>query len=191
MYKTLKAKIKGVSPLMVRNGQMTDPLNDWAKKLKVVSKKRVKTEADYQKMSELEWWASHYPDEKGRSCIPGEVLESMLIAAGKKFKKGPACKAGIIVDGLFPIIYSGPQTIEGLAREQKFWDRRRAKVGVSGVMRTRPIFHEWALEFEVMYHPDLLDLDEVEDIIEKAGQEACLCDYRPKYGRFEVESIAA
>ena len=57
----------------------------------------------------------------------------------------------------------------------------------STVMRTRPIFREWELEFTVHFMPDIVDEHSLDEAVEIAGKLIGLSDYRPKYGRFEVQ----
>ena len=63
------------------------------------------------------------------------------------------------------------------------------KVGQSKVVRTRPMFREWALEFTWAYMPDQFDEDTLVNIAETTGRLVGLCDWRPRYGKFSVERI--
>lgn len=179
-------RIRGLSPTMLNNGRMADPLDEYAKKLKVISHKRVKTDADYEEMAKVEWYGSLYVDEAGAPCWPGENIEAMLIAAAKKKRLGVQAKAGILSDGNWPIIHKGPSTADELWTLPEYRDRRKARVKQASVMRTRPIFRVWELEFTVAFQPDLLNEAEVDEIVAIAGEQIGLSDFRPKFGRFEV-----
>ena len=56
------------------------------------------------------------------------------------------------------------------------------------IMRTRPIFPEWTLDFTLAYADDVISKDEVERALSDAGRLVGLCDWRPKFGRFQVVS---
>lgn len=56
-------------------------------------------------------------------------------------------------------------------------------------MRCRPKFNEWACEFTVAYNEDVLNIEEVKKAIQDAGQLIGVCDYRPRYGKFQAEVI--
>lgn len=185
MYEQMEVRIKGIAPLIVHNGHLANPLNPIVKKMKEVSKKRNKTDEDLERLAELEHFGGLYLDEKERPIIPGEVIESLLIAGAKKHKMGPKAKSGIICEGLFPILYDGPKTPEGLFRDKNFVDSRLVKVGQARVLRTRPIFKDWACEFIVNFLPSQLNERDIELFIDTAGIEVGLCDYRPRFGRFE------
>lgn len=186
MYTTVDFSIQGISGLMLHNGQLADPLNDFAKKLKEVSGKRKKTDADHAEMARIEWHGGLYLDEKKRPCIPGENIEALLVAAGKKQRLGEMFKAGVLSDGTWMIEHDGPKTIEALWEDKRFRDRRGVSVGTATIMRTRPIFRNWKLNFSIQFLPELLNESQIRDAVVTAGRIIGLGDFKPKFGRFEV-----
>ena len=80
--------------------------------------------------------------------------------------------------------------IDELAEDPKFRDQRMVKIQTSKVLRTRPIFPNWELTFEVMYLPDVVDESDIDEAINTAGYIIGLAEYRPEYGRFEVTSTS-
>jgi hypothetical protein len=187
----LRFKLTGVSPLIMHNGRLADPLDYYTKKIGEVSKKRKKTEADHEQMAKLEWLGSLYlSDEK--PCIPSHVIEAVLIGKGgaaRKMRMGKQAMAGLIVEKDAILEYDGPQDLEELYKDERF--RLRAKVNIQGasVIRTRPIFHPWSAEIEVLYLPELIDKDTIIQWAEIAGAESGLMDWRPKFGRFTAELL--
>lgn len=142
-------------------------------------------------MARLEFLYSLYL-EKGKPCVPGVVLEGALTGRGgaaRKMKKGKQAAAGLFVLDNFPLEYDGPTDPKELWKDQRFRFRVACKVQQSKVMRTRPIFDEWAANVQVSFNPDLVDEREIFQWMELAGREVGLMDWRPKYGRFEVEEI--
>lgn len=182
---TLKFRIKGVSALLSHNGQLANPLNEFSKKIKQISSKRSKTEADFEEMARLEWHGGLYLMD-GKPCIPGEVLEATLISAARKNKRGKQAQAGILCPGNYPITYDGPTDLDTMWADPRFRLTVGARVQKSRIMRTRPIFREWSAEIEVMYDPAMLNKSEVESIVRIAGEDIGLMDWRPKFGRFVV-----
>jgi len=65
-------------------------------------------------------------------------------------------------------------------------DVRGVKVGQARVMRTRPRFNSWAATFSVHWAEDQITIEQLRTAIDDAGRQVGLCDYRPKFGRFEV-----
>ncbi|MCM8736011.1 hypothetical protein M5E06_17905 [Azospirillum sp. A1-3] len=184
-YETLKFKITGVSPLLMHNGQLADPLNSFAKSIAEISSKRKKTDADHIEMGRREFYGSLYMSG-GRPCIPGEMLEAVMIAGAKKEKRGPQAKAGLLVDGNATLLYDGPTTAEELWADERFRLRVPVKVGMAKVMRTRPRFDGWSADIEVKFLPSMLNAREVKSFLQAAGEQVGIGDWRPRFGRFEV-----
>lgn len=188
MYESIEIEIKGMTPLLMHNGQLANPLNKWAIALKKISGKTKKTDEDYREMARIEWYGGLYVHD-GKVCIPGELIESMLVAAAKKNKKGKLFTAGVVCDGHWPLIYDGPKDIDKLWKDENFRDARLVKIKMARIVRTRPHFVPWGLKFTVSFLPSVLNRADVEEAIQIAGQIIGLCDHRPKFGRFEVVSI--
>ena len=193
MYEALKFRIRGVVPTIMHNGQTSDPLNFYAKEMKKLTSKRNKTDYIHLQLAKLEWFAALYVDDKGRPAWPGENIESMIIAAAKKTKNGQQAKAGLFVYGNFPLLYEGPKSAERLwdhkaVEKNPFVSRVSVVVNRNRVMRTRPIFIDWQLDFIVHYLPTVLTEEQIIEFINTAGIVVGLSDWRPKYGRFTVLS---
>lgn len=60
MYQSLSFQITGVSPLLMHNGRLADPLDPLVKDIKKLSCKRPKTEADLERITKLEFLGSLY-----------------------------------------------------------------------------------------------------------------------------------
>jgi hypothetical protein len=186
MYQTIDFSIRGMAPLLVHNGQLADPLNPIAIRMREISGKRKKTDTDHIELGRLEFLGGLYLDD-GKPCIPGINIEAMLTDAGRKLRMGDAIKAGVISDGNWPIIYDGPKNPDKMWEAGKFHDRRGVKLnGKVTVIRTRPIFHSWALDFSVSFLPDVINKKQVVDLVSLAGQRVGLGDFVPRYGRFEM-----
>lgn len=184
--KTTTIKIKGLTPLLMHNGQLADPLNEHTLALAKLTKKRQKTIEDHKAVSECEWYGSLYLNERGRPCLPGEVLEAALAEGARRFKLGKVAKGGLVVADSAELQYDGPKTADGLWKHGGFLKRAGVKVTQSRVIRSRPIFADWSCEFDVCWDPQLVkDEDQVIEIAESAGLTG-VGDWRPKYGRFEV-----
>ena len=50
-------------------------------------------------------------------------------------------------------------------------------------------FLEWATEVQVAVNTDVLDVREVQKSIEDSGKLIGVCEYRPRFGRFEVSYV--
>ena len=203
MYQQKTYRIKGLTPTMLHSGQLANPLSPIAKEIKRFTSKKKKTDEDLGTVSKLEWLGCFYFEKEGafdvkgndvkitasygRPNWPAANIERMLQDAAAKNKLGKQFKAGVTILDDAPIIYDGPSTIDELFGQQRFSSTVPAKVQRSTVMRTRPIFREWELEFTVHFMPDIVDEHSLDEAVEIAGKLIGLSDYRPKYGRFEVQ----
>lgn len=188
MIEKLDFQIRGVAPLLMHNGQLADPANEWTRAIKEVSGKRKKTDADYEEMARLEWMGSLYLSN-GRICIPSYVLEGCLIGKGgaaRKQRMGKQAAAGMYVTTDAPLEYEGPREAAELWKLPAFRFRIPVRVGQARVVRTRPMFTEWAAGVQIEVDTELVNADDVRLWMHIAGREVGLMDWRPKCGRFEV-----
>jgi hypothetical protein len=184
-YKKLKFKITGVAPVLFHNGQLSDPMNPHAKSIAALTGKRKKVEADHAEIARREYIGGLYL-MNGEPCIPAEMIEAALIKGAMKEKKGPAAKAGIIVEDNAPLEYKGPRKPDDLWKDEAFRLRVSAKVGTSRVMRTRPRFEGWSASITVTYLPDLINETDIRAFLVTAGEQIGIGDWRPRFGRFVV-----
>lgn len=191
---TVQICFQGVSPLLCHNGQTADPRNTYAKAMKLVSSKRKKTDADYDEMARLEWLAGLYRI-KDDLVIPDYVIESVMIKGAMKSKRGPQAKCGMFFTEHASLKFAGKpdvindETLAEMFASGDFTHTIGVKVGMSKVMRTRPIFRNWSLTALCQFDPDVLNQRDIEEIASDAGKLVGLGDWRPKHGRFEAEVV--
>lgn len=183
--KNLKVTWKGTSPLIMHSCQCVNPLHPISKELKRFTSKRTKTEEDLIKISDLEWEAGAYWKEGLGLYIPAENVEATLINGGKAFRKGTDFQKYVSVTDLYiPLDYGENLTKEQLIADYNYRDTRPMTVQRAKVMRTRPRFDTWKITFNMIYDETKLDLDQIIQALEYAGNYVGLCDSRPKYGKF-------
>ena len=188
-FQTLRVKITGECPLLVHNGQLCNPLNEWSKKIKQVTSKRKKTDADHAEIARLEWFGGLYLHD-GKPCIPGEVIEGVIVNGAKKNKMGPRAKGGIFCEGNWLLSNGGANLsdLDALCADANYRLIVPAKVGASGkVMRCCPQFKVWSLDsVEIKYDPSVVNEVDVMDCLNNADG---VGDWRPKFGRFSAVKI--
>jgi len=183
MYKVYRARIIGIAPLIMHNGQTANPLNKFAKAMKEVSGKRKKTEADFLELARIEYAAGLYMGPDG-PVIPSHMIEANIVAGARKSKAGKLVQAGVIVDRNSSLIYDGPRTVDALFADERFRLSVPVRIGQQKVVRTRPIFNEWSAEIEVKYLDDVVGERDIVAAIRNAGAFGGLGDWRPRYGRY-------
>jgi hypothetical protein len=186
----IKLKITGTRPLLMHSDTLADPLNPKTKIHKSLTVKGKKTDEDHEAIAKSEWMSSLYLDESG-PVIPGANIHAALIAGGKLSKLGAQLKRSTeVIRDVYRLDYTGPRDIESLW-EKGFFDARTVKNPGSStrIVRYRPMFREWSCEAEIAFDPGVINQDQVVKCMEMAGQYCGIGDYRPKFGRFNVEAI--
>lgn len=194
MYRTLKFRLTGDAPLIPHNGQAQDRKLDINKRRTKLQSNRSKSEKDYDEIEKLDFLVSLYLDKNGEPCIPGENIEGTLFgksgaASSTKGITRKAAAASIFSIGNFPLIYEGTRDPKELQKLEDFNFRCKAiRSGISNFI-VRPIFREWESVVEVQYNDDMVDADMIVELMEYAGENVGLMDWRPKFGRFSVELL--
>jgi len=196
---TVKVRLDSIQPMLMHSNQTCNPLNKFAKAMKAITGKRKKTDEDYEALSKIEWEAGLYFDEKIGPFVPSINVEGLLRDAAKKLKKGTDVKQSVRVFPLeIPLGYNGPRDMAGLKQiafsgekvnGEDFFDSRGVGVNQSTVMRTRPRFNKWWLEFDIIADDAIFNMDDIIHILAIAGSKIGLSDYRPRYGTFEFSII--
>ena len=166
MYSPLTVMIEGTAMQLMHNGLLKNPLDPWAKQIRVFSKKRSKTDEDHVAMMEAEYKGSLYLFDENRSLEahpyngkhpfwPHDNIHACIKTAAKAKKLGKIVDTAMVVrppGGR--LIYSGPIDRNGL------WDAgdpfQLVKPTRRGIMCCRPCFCEWAIEFCVQLYETVL-----------------------------------
>lgn len=178
----------GTHALLMHSERGLDPLDPLVKQMKALSAQRKKTEDILQQMARIEYELSCYYDAKIGPYIPALVIEAALFEAAKLQKLGKVGKRAIsVIEAKVPLEYAGPRDLKKLIETPEFRDVRGVRVGTAKVMRCRPKFNEWSITFNLAYDAEQLNHDVVISIARDAGSKIGLCDFRPRFGRFDVE----
>jgi hypothetical protein len=183
-------EIEGIAPLLMHSARLADPLDEATKALAKVTGKRKKTDDDHAEVSRLEFLGSLYVSQEFGPFIPGQNLEACLFKGATRTKLGTALKSALLIpQNVNPLIYVGPRDPGELWKSETFVHRASVKVGTSRVIRTRPVFPTWQVVFEGELDTEVVDQGQFENIAETAGRLVGLGDWRPRFGRFKVNSI--
>jgi len=129
-----------------------------------------------------------YKDPEGNIAIPSVNIKACIREAGRNYKVSgrrttfaALIRAGIDIKPFpyVPLIHNGWQV-----------DIRPVVVQRSRILRARPRFDTWALEFEIINNdPTIIHADTLRRIIEDAGKYYGLGDFRPEYGLFQLNKF--
>lgn len=184
---TIGFRFVGIAPLLMHNGALANPLNPLVKEMKAITGLRKKTDEHHLELQRLEFRASLYLDAKGRVIVPSSNIEGTLVEGAKKAKLGKAFKSAVMVADDAVLNYGAQLTIDELwTRAEEFADVRAVIVNNSRVMRTRPIFRDWSIEFTADFDDEQINGEQLVKAAGDAGRMVGLLDFRPKFGRFDV-----
>lgn len=187
-YNFYRATLAGIAPLILHNGRLSNPLDDYAKAIGAITGKRKKTEADHEKIAQLEWRGGLYTDGNGNLIIPGRVLEALVHSGAKVSKEGKQALSGIFVESDGTLDYKGRgKSIDEMMEDPFFRITVPVRVKANKVQRTRVILHDWTVTFDVSASTDVIrNGDVLKKWLQDAGSFSGLCEWRPRYGRFVV-----
>lgn len=188
-WQTLKYRLTSDAPLIQHSGRTANPLDPWAKRLKQISSKRAKTDADYEEMAHVEFLAALYLDENG-PILPPAVIDAVVVAGAKKSKEGQLARSGVFCLKPARLEYDGPRTADALWQDENFRFSALVRVGTARVARMRPIFREWSAVIELSIEDSVVNPSRIDDWLRVAGTQVGLCDWRPTFGRFSAERLS-
>lgn len=182
-WQTIVYRLTSDCPMLMHNGQTADPLNHWSKSMKQVSGKRKKTDADYEELARLEFFAALYMGSNG-PIIPLANIDSMIVNAAKKLREGQMAKSGVFCLTDAPLEYDGPREPQTLWNAETFRHVAIVRVSMARVARTRPVFKEWAANVTLNIEDSIVNAAQVDAWMNIAGTQIGLGDWRPQHGRF-------
>jgi len=197
--KELGFKLVGMTPLLMHDNKMANPLNAYTQYMKPLTAKRNKTDQDHMEIARIEWEAGLYLHD-GEVAMPAENLEACFLRAAKRTKNGQKYQSGAMIsEDWFPLDYKGKKikvkqngnipNVELDPFYESFKHQGMVKIGTQQVLRTRPVFHDWSLVIMIIIDEQVFDERTMTSIIEDAGRFVGLCEKRPRLGRFTVEKI--
>lgn len=195
---TLTVKLTGLGPLLMHNGQLANPLSQATREIAKHSKKRNKTESDLYYLARLEWEGGLYLRD-GEVVLPVECLYKSFLEGARKSKNGKQFEAGVQVIDDAPLDYAGQKILangNGKFPDEsldKFFEEHSyvTMVGIQRrkVLRCRPRFTKWSSTVKLIYNSEIVGEDLIVQAIQDAGLLVGIGDYRPRYGRFQVEVV--
>jgi len=135
---------------------------------------------DYSQKYEL----AKYLTEDGRLCQPADHFIGCMKKAAVNYKiKGKRGKT--FKDLVSAAVFIEPNKIIHKIQDC-VKDRQWVRIQRAAVVRERPRFDSWELDFNISVVDDQLPPEMLKEILAHGGLSVGIGDYRPRYGRFEV-----
>ena len=171
---TYKVKIKGTRPLLMNScrGMIEDKMRTPTRGKKEISFK--------EKAEEV-----LYIDENGNPIVPAFCVLSCLRKSATNFKV-PGRGKKTFKDFIYSGIEIEPEDIPVVSDDDWEVDLKPVVIGRARIIKARPKFKEWELEFQVKIIDPIVTPTYFKEILTDAGKYNGLLDFRPLYGLFEV-----
>lgn len=181
----IKVKIQGRTPLLVH------AFNDAAAEA-ATNGTRLTTQKDYGTPREQCEAVLYRSANTREPIIPQPNLLRCVIDAGK-FHKAGRSKVTTQKSSLIPAAVSLDE-VEYPILHKDDWkvDTRAVRIPATGgrILRHRPCFDDWALEFEIELDEEMMTEKTLRSIVDDAGRKIGLGDFRPDtkgpFGKFDV-----
>jgi hypothetical protein len=199
----LKLKITGITPILMHNNRLANPLDAYSQAISSKSGKRKKTIEDIWELARIEWEGGLYLYD-GEIKLPMRVVNKCFERGSTKQKNGTLWKSGCFIESDYCAMkYKGEHIKVAESTEipnpdlDKFFHKNMfqamVKVGQSTILRTRPLFSEWSFEVTILFDPSIINKETAVLAAKDAGRLVGLCDWRiekgGRYGQFDVEVI--
>jgi hypothetical protein len=131
-----------------------------------------------------------YRNDDKELCIPGEYLRQSLIGAAK-FRQDPRSPRKSAQDLIKAGVVSLTQLASLGVTEWDYEHRCRVQVQRNGITRVRPAMRAgWSASFLFQVNlPEYVSREFLLGLLTDAGRLIGIGDFRPTYGRFQVESF--
>lgn len=199
--KTLTTTWTGIRPMVMHNGLLADPTNPYTRRIKEICSKGSKklTDADYEERDALEWLGGLYfkgygetmtPTGKAEIYMPSDNIERCIQLGAQKSRIGKDVAAAVFCsDSEVPVEFEGPKDLTKLQSDSRFILRKGVKVTTSRIIRIRPMLPTgWRLTFQLEFDESIINEKNLIKAMCDAGSLIGLGDWRPKFGRFTVET---
>jgi hypothetical protein len=182
---------------MMQNGDLANPRNKFARRMKELMAEKRKPKADKDAIQDIlcdvEWEGGLYWNEELGPYLPAEMIRACLIQGAKLSKGGASVKRTCFVMTDAKLEYKGPRDIDSLRADPAFRDERMCVVAGKRVLKTRPVFRDWCATVTVSYMPgNVVDEKDIIKYMTDAGLFIGIGTARSLgFGRFDASPVTA
>jgi len=190
---SIKFVLAGTAPFVMHSPIGADPLDPRTIAHKKLTSVRKKTDENHRQIARSEYGLAFYDfDPKVGPVIPGRNIHKAIMEGGTASKNGKLLKeAMMVMEKDVQMQYKGPKDIDGLwamPNDHVHKCPMRMKTG-STVIRYRPMFPGWKVEFELAFDDTRISREDVIAAVHFAGRFKGLGTSRPEFGRFTVKEL--
>jgi len=182
---TIKLTLVGRRPLI---------MNEWSEKAKTQIRDKQAKKANKKKNARKpkeEYESAKIKNGKGKLSIKAIWIKSAIVGSARFVDDLPmtVLRGAVFVrgddDGLIQLRYKKEEMVEDTVR--------LSGMGRSADLRYRPYIYDWEADVEIDFDGDVLSLEQVVNLVKKAGFSNGLGENRPErsgndYGTFDVKA---
>ena len=195
--KNLKCNVVGNNEIRMNNPQSADSLNKYAKAMKEINSihHTKKTDADKEKLENISIESKLYFNKELGVWIPSTWVMAGL--GGVSFKLVGIGKK-VIREGVFmnqdklKLNYTGMKTvkkIEDVVLNPDFKAVEFHKIGTAKIAKGTPKFDNWSFDIDLDFDEEVITETEIVACIKMMVTRKGFGDFRPTYGRGQVEDL--
>ena len=179
-------------PIMFHNDRLADPRDHYAQELSRLNEAKKRKGADKLKildeMAFVEWQGGMYFDDKLGPYVKSETVKASAIGAAKLFRHGTLLAQTLhVAEPRIKLKFKGPDGWDDLVKVwEDYSDRRSVNVSGKRIIRTRPCFSDWQIDFTFVFDDEALKDDYVEKYATLAGVAGISEGRKIGFGKFDI-----
>ena len=190
--------------MLQHNGRLADQTDPIVRKIKAITAKGSKnmTDDDYDRRDQLEWEGGIYWADGVGIVIPSQNIERCLQMGAQKDRKGKQFASAVLCSDMeYPVEHTALTEAYGKSPDmgkvynvkigdiRRFVNRSGSVIKGSRLFRVRPMIPTgWTVKFTLEYDEGIINAADIKSALANAGALIGLSDWRPKFGRFIIES---
>jgi hypothetical protein len=144
--------------------------------------KAKRTDEQYDIQKDVE--RALYKDDEIGCFVPNSWIEACLRETAKTFKA--ARGKGTLKKIVLASVFIEPERIALNKKTYDEMDIRPVVIMKNRIVRGRPRFNHWNLQFTLTYDENRIDYQTLRQLVGEAGVINGIGDYRPRFGRFHI-----
>lgn len=192
MMRTVSAQFKGIGSILLNNPQTCDPLSEFSKEKKKLTSKRSKTDEIHHQIKDIEIRSKLYWED-GQVVVPSTWVLASIAKASHSVCKLAAKKArsAVFVGKPFlPLYYDGLESVKSpidIVQNERFQAKLLVPQQRVRLAKYFPCFKGWSFDCDIDYDDEVITFDDLSAILNYVGRYGGFGDFRPTYGRCDVE----
>lgn len=189
----ITVQLTGKKPLLQRNGRLANPADPLTREVAALAGKRRKTDDDYRVLLPLEAYAGCWETPDKLLGLPTQNLWRSIQTAATAFRHGKNITRALLFDieEVAPLLVSGqPVNAHTFAYDPVNLFIRTVVINRMRTLRSRVIVRDWQSTHTFQLLDDVINPQDLQPILARAGRLEGVGDWRPLYGTYAVEVLA-